>query len=303
MKGVVDGMVDKFSELQDGGRTSPSDKFQALSHLEFKKTIPPILDNDPDLDGHDLKFDTMLSCYAFGGKKPRDIDRLNMYSSGFKEGSTRKKVYDNAVRKAIKDARIPAEAGEVLNEIRIELRTYIWETKLQKMTRLDKEFESLEQGGMTHSDFRALFESKLQDMDDSPMDMPTVQTLYRKYLTKIAPTLRAQVLSKEWKIDGEDKPARAPSTYKEVAKACGLILEEKADIYAAGQTQYDGIMIVEHGSQQLSSAAFGRKTKGQNQVQCSYCSALDSHHSVVCPQKAADVRGEGKACLARATQT
>jgi hypothetical protein len=78
---------------------------------------------------------------------------------------------------------------------------------------------------MSHSDFRALFESKLQDMDESPMDMPTEQTLYRKYLTKIAPTLRNQVLSKEWKIDGEDKPARTPTTYKEVAKACGLILE------------------------------------------------------------------------------
>jgi hypothetical protein len=106
-KGAVDGMIEKFSELQDaraddGGRTTSSEKFQAISHLDFKKAIPTIQDNDPDLDGHDLKFDSMIECYAFGGKKPREIDRLNMYSSGFKEGSTRENVYDNAVRKAIK---------------------------------------------------------------------------------------------------------------------------------------------------------------------------------------------------------
>ena len=69
---------------------------------------------------------------------------------------------------------------------------------MQKMVRLDMEFESLEQGGMSHADFRALFESKLQDMDDSEMDKFTPATLYRKYLIKLNSELRTRVMSKEW---------------------------------------------------------------------------------------------------------
>ena len=90
---------------------------------------------------------------------------------------------------------------------------------MQKMTRLDREFEALEQGGLSHADFRALFESKLQDMEDSAMDMPTEQTLYRKYLVKLNPELKVRVLQKEWKIDGEGRPPRMPNTHQEIARA------------------------------------------------------------------------------------
>ena len=100
---------------------------------------------------------------------------------------------------------------------------------MQKEVRLDMEFENLEQGGMSHADFRALFESKIQDMEESSMDMPTQATLYRKYLTKLNPEIRPRVLSKEWKIDGDDKPPRQPTTYRDVARAVGLLLEEMAD--------------------------------------------------------------------------
>ena len=72
------------------------------------------------------------------------------------------------------------ESKEVLAEIRKERRTYIWETPMQKMTRLDKEFETLEQGGLSHAGFRALWEIKPQVMEENQMDMPTEQTLYRK---------------------------------------------------------------------------------------------------------------------------
>ena len=58
---------------------------------------------------------------------------------------------------------------------------------MQKMTRLDKEFDALEQGGFSHADIRALWESKLQDMEESRMDMPSEQTLQRKYLLKNQP--------------------------------------------------------------------------------------------------------------------
>ena len=157
----------------------------------------------------------------------RGIDRLHVYGNGFKEGSTRRKVFDNYIRKATRGKRLPVDADNVLEEIQAELRTLIWETSLQKMTRLDYAFEALAQGGLSHADFRALFESLLMDMEESDMDMPTPQTLYRRYLQKLNPELRIRILSKEWKIDGSSKPSRNPATYKDVAIAAGLLLEEK----------------------------------------------------------------------------
>ena len=101
-----------------------------------------------------------MACYQFGGKKARPIDVLYMYGNGFPNGSTRARVFHNHMRRASKTdpvtkkpPRLPEEAAQVLNEIRNDLRTYIWETEMQKRTRLDKEFEKLEQGRMTHSDF------------------------------------------------------------------------------------------------------------------------------------------------------
>jgi hypothetical protein len=223
LKGVVDGMMEFFSELQgiredDGVTRSPSDRFQAISHLDFKSPIPTIRDDDPDMDGHDRRFDVMIESYSYGGRKPRDVHRLYKYASGFKEGSTRRTVYDKAMRTATRLHRIPKEAGEVLKEIREELRAFIWETRIQKMTRLDREFEALVQGGLTHSDFRALWLVKLEDMNECEfIDKMTPLQLYRKYLNKINPVLRSAVLSKEWKIDGEDTPGRNPTTHQELS--------------------------------------------------------------------------------------
>ena len=58
----------------------------------------------------------------------RDIDRLFLYEDGFPVGSTRRKVYQNCIRKAKRLNRLPAEAVEVMKEVRKELRTFIWET-------------------------------------------------------------------------------------------------------------------------------------------------------------------------------
>jgi hypothetical protein len=227
-----------------------------------------------------------------------------MYASGFKEGSTRRKVYENAVRRATKKGRIPEEAKEVFNEIRKELRTYIWETSMQKMTRLDKEFEALEQGGLSHADFRALFESKLQDMEESKMDMPSEQTLYRKYLVKINPELRVRVLSKEWKIDGEGKPPRTPTTHREVALAIGLLLEEKADIHATGHAACDSLMNLDGSSGPVVPKALHQQGQKGAAVQCSHCHMADDHYSSACPQKAADTRnGDAANCYARAAKS
>ena len=235
----------------------------------------------------------MIACYSFGSRKWRDIDILHWYGNSFKEGSTRRKVYDNAVRKAMRTERLPSLARDVLVEIRAELRTYIWETSMQKMTRLDIEFEALEQGGMSHADFRALFEGKLQDMEESQMDMPTAQTLYRRYMQKLSPELRHGVQSKEWKIDGEDHPPRRPVTHRDIARAVGLYQEEKADILATG-TRSDTLMLVEHRPQpQLRQGG----QSGGGAKQCGYCHRAD-HPLVACPQKAADTRNHSASCLA-----
>ena len=133
MKGVMDGVMEKFSELQGVGTTGDPlrpDRVQAISHMDFKTSAPTIRDDDPDLGTYDLKFNTMIECYSYGGKQPRDVDKLYKYAQGFKEGSTRKKVYELAFRKACRLKRIPHEAKAVLEEIQAQLRTFIWETKL-----------------------------------------------------------------------------------------------------------------------------------------------------------------------------
>ena len=64
----------------------------------------------------------------------------------------------------------------------MEIRTFISETVLQKQPRLDQEFRDLAQGGLSLADFRALWDARLQDMEDSGMDMPSEQTLFRYFL-------------------------------------------------------------------------------------------------------------------------
>ena len=224
-----------------------------------------------------------------------------MYGESFRDGTTRRQVYDNALRKATRDRRIPEDAAAVLVEIRITLRTYIWETRMQKHVRLDAEFDYLQQGGLSHADFRAQFESKLQDMEDSTMDMPTAQTLFRKYLTKLDAKIRIKVMSKEWKIDGPEAGARVPATYQDVARAVGLLLEEQADIHATG-TCYDQMMAIDNGQQRgnnVSARTAGAGKRGGGSLQCSHCQQVDNHYSVVCPQRAADVRGDTAECMKR----
>ena len=94
---------------------------------------------------------------------------------------------------------------------------------MQKKTRLDIEFEGLTQGGLSHADFRALWESKLEDWVEAKMDMPTADTLYRKYLCKLNAELRRLVLSKDWRVDGEDNPPRKCKTWEDGER----MMEEK----------------------------------------------------------------------------
>ncbi len=295
-RGALEAVVDKFTAMnKDGepkeeGEVYRSEKLQAISGLDFKRPLPQISDSDPDLDKYDLEFDLAVECYSYGGRPLREIDKLWLYSYGFKEGGTRKTVYKNMMRRANRQKRLPQDAAKVHAEIRVELRTYIYETIMQKRIRLDKAFATVQQGGLSHANFRATFDNLLQDMEDSGMDMPTEETLHRNYLTKLRSELRIKVMSKEWKIDGQDKPARNATTYKEVAIACGLCLEETADIYATGHAGSDSFMMLESGGTQFPNLASGGGGAGgaQNAAVCSYC--MGGHNTVLCAQKAADTR-------------
>ena len=125
------------------------------------------------------------------------------------------------------------------------------------------------------------------------MDMPTQTTLYRMYLAKLNPELRLKVLSKDWRIDGADKAPRRCETHQEVSLACGLALEERADIVAVGNTGYDSFMslddrgaLVRPGGKGKGGAGAGAP-KGDGTQACGYCH-LAGHPQAACPQQAAD---------------
>ena len=158
---------------EEGGEIAHTDKLNAISGLELKTHVTVIKDSDPDLSRHVRMFQNLIACHAFGRKEVRPIDVLHLFGKTFPEGSTRAKVYSNQLRKVQNDGRLPLKAKEVLDEIIEELKKYIRETTLQKQTRLDLEFQCLCMGTLRHSTFRAMWVEKLQDMEESMMDMPT----------------------------------------------------------------------------------------------------------------------------------
>ena len=134
---------------------------------------------------------------------------------------------------------------------------------MQKQIRLDREFNELEQGANSHADFRALWEAKLQDMEESGMDMPMEATLFRKYLTKLESLARQQIMQKDWKLDGSDQPSRPMRTWQDAAKAMSLRLEERADIYATGATGRNGDRIMNFQDNPQSGQGGGQGIGGQ----------------------------------------
>lgn len=306
MKTLVDDLSEQNKGRTEGAEVDFTEKVQPISNLDFQRACPTIRDDDLDLDKYHHDFDITISCNEFGGRKVRDISRLHVYGNGFSDGSTRRKALENCFRRAQKNGRIPGEAKEVLAEIRKELRTFLWETNLQKLTRLDREFEGLEQGGLSHADFRALFDSKIQDMEEACMDMPSIHTLFRKYLQKLNPELRGKIQSKDYKIDGPELPPRAPKTYQDLGLAVIHALEEKMDISASSNVHYDSVSLIDSRGDMIGGGSGktaggkggGKRSKGPKvpEVQgdtltCSYCQAINEHFTSDCPQQSACKRG------------
>ena len=115
------------------------------------------------------------------------------------------------------------------------------------------------------------------------MDMPTEQTLYRKYMCKLNPEIRTGVLSKDWKVDGEGYPARAPKTHQEVARAVSLLLEARADIHATGTTGFEGLMSIDNGVPASAAAAGAKPGKKGASAQHGRRSALQYRSNLILP--------------------
>ena len=267
--------LEKVSEIavknSGGDDNYAQDRINAVSMTEFRPVKPTIEDTDPDMDKYDREFWIMVACYGMGSRKPKPLEQLNMYGKGFKPGSTRYKVFHNKMREAMTAGRIPDDAEKVLKEVQVKLRDYIWETNLQKLTRLDQEYQALCQGAMNHAEFRCLFESKLQDMTECEnYEMPSESVLYRNYLCKLRPDLKSEVMRKEWKVDGPTNPPRPTATWRDVAKAVGLLLEERSDIDAARVAVGDSILNVD-SVRPFSVPQAGAGSGKQGPLVCNLC--------------------------------
>ena len=106
-----------------------------------------------------------------GKKGVRPYDMLTVFRKTLAPGSTRLKVFDTVVKRARKLGRLPAEAKEVFDEVVIKLRRTIRETVMQKQERVEREFDQLQMGKLSHSTFRAEWEYCLEDLEDAGVDL------------------------------------------------------------------------------------------------------------------------------------
>ena len=150
------------------------------------------------------------------GRVISPLEVLTVYERCLPIGSVRLCIYNTRVDRARCNGRLPAEAKDVLEEVKTKVRKALFETDFQREDRLDKEFEALQMGRMTHAEFRSLWEEKTDELMEVGLvrmdESTTVPRLRRKYLSKVSNELRATVLSKVWSLDGKEKPSRKPVT-------------------------------------------------------------------------------------------
>jgi hypothetical protein len=254
------------------------ESIHSIAGLEFKQNLPVIKDTDTDLDRHIREYQSILDCHTIGKKGVRPYDMLTVFRKTLAPGGTRLKVYDTVVKRARKLGRLPLQAKEVYEEILVKLRRTIRETKMQRKERVEKEFEDLVMGKLSHSAFRAEWEYYLEEFGDAELDLPSKDTLYRRYLRKITPELRSAVLKQVWQLEPDGNP-RKPETWEEVAECVEMELESRADARAPQDSL--------HAMGEASAASV---------LTCSYCSRHD-HHTELCPKRAADLRGESSKCV------
>ena len=262
-------------------RAVATDRLNAIAGFEFKQSLPVIKDSDFDFERHVREFQSILDCHTFGRRGIRPYDQLTVFRKTLPAGSVRLKVYDTAVKRARKAGKLPHDAKDVYEDIITKLRTVIKETPMQRQERVEREFHELHMGRLPHATFRTEWEHLLDEMEDAGVDMPTENTLFRRYLSKITPEFRSIVLSRTYSLDGDDKPPRKPRKWEEVAGCIEIELDSRADARAPSDSIH----------------SFGPPSGHKPGVTCGHCQRHD-HFTEYCPKVAAERRNESAKCLA-----
>ena len=286
-----------------------TERVHAISGLEVKQSLPVIKDTDPDLEKHIREFQSIMDCQAVGRKGVRPYDVLLVFRKTLAPGSTRLKVYETEVRRALKAKRLPGDAKAVLDEILTKLRRVIRETAMQKKERVEREFDLLVMGKLSHSTFRAEWEYCLEELEDAGVDLPSKDSLYRTYLRKISAELRSAVLRQTWALDRVGPP-RKPATWEEVADCVEMELETRVDACAPregfhalgeGVATGDRVAFAEPGAIPDPPFPSGATRPGRDRDPglevCCFC-ARPGHPSGLCPRRAAELRHEVEKCTA-----
>ena len=143
----------------------PVERVGAITGLEYKQNLPVIKDTDTNLERHVREFQSILDCHTVGKKGVRPYAMLSVFRKTLAPGSTRLKVYDTVVNRARKQGRLPEEAKAVFDELLIKLGRTIRETLMQRKERVEKEFDQLMMGKLSHSTFRAEWEYGLEELE------------------------------------------------------------------------------------------------------------------------------------------
>ena len=96
---------------------------------------------------------------------------------------------------------------------------------MQRQDRVERKLHEVHMGRLHHATFRTEWEHLLDEMEDAGVDMRTESTLFRRYLSKLAPESRSIFLSSSYVLDGDDKPPRKPNTFEEVAGCIKIELD------------------------------------------------------------------------------
>ena len=207
-------------------------------------------------------------------------------------------IYELLVNQAEKKGRIPHDAKLVLEEICLRMKEDLKESLLQGQCRLEKEFMALTLGNRPHSEFRARFEEKIDEMDEYDCQPPE-DALFRAYGAKIGTPLLNDVKYRGWSFPGDEvgSPQRQPKTWQELAHVVCKILQNRSD--AQAPSKFETALKIHDKPSVPDPHEVPRPPKKQkvnekqdkvkmttsfNAGKCSYCKK-EGHFDPVCPSK------------------
>ena len=211
------------------------------------------------------------------------------------------RIYDTIMDRAQKRGIVTTKAKEVLDEIRERMKGDIRETLFQRQIRLEREFAALSMQNRSHSDFRSLFEQKVDQMEDAQMEF-SKDYYFRQFTTKLTDEIRMAVMCRDWPLVSDGTVHRKPSTWEEVAICVTMVLEYRTDTKAPKDT----VNVVSDvappklppkkndGGGDGDSVVKGKKFKP---LACGNCHK-EGHFSYACPSKYSREKGAHTALIA-----